>query len=73
MALHGTTQAECRALLDRALLAEGLHAQAVRLECDGGGGAGGAGALELPPEAAQEMRKRSASYLLRIQRAGGAG
>ena len=73
VALHGTTQAECRALLDHALLAEGLHAQPVRLECDGGVSAGGAGALELPPEAAQEMHKRSASYLLRIQRAGGAG
>ena len=62
VALHGTTQAECRALLDRALLAEGL--QAVELEPAGGSG------LEFPPEAVEAMRRRSASYLLRIQRAG---
>lgn len=61
VALHGTTQAECRALLDRTLFAEGLHVEALM---EGGSGQGGG--LEYPPEAVEVMRKRSASYLLRI-------
>ena len=67
MALHGTTQAECRALLERALLAEGLHAQPLEPEPEGGKDGQGGG-LDFPPEAAEVMRKRSASYLLRIRR-----
>ena len=67
MALHGTTQAECRALLERALLAEGLHAQTLEPEPEGGKDGQGIG-LDFPPEAAEVMRKRSASYLLRIRR-----
>ena len=65
VALHGTTQADCRALLDRALLAEGLNAQPLEPEPEGGNGQGSG--LEFPPEAAEVMRKRSASYLLRIR------
>jgi len=66
VALHGTTQAECRALLDRTLLAEGLHAQPLQPQPEGGNGPGSG--LEFPPEAVEVMRKRSASYLLRITR-----
>ena len=65
MALHGTTHAECRALLDRALLAEGLNAQPLEPEPEGGNGQGSG--LDFPPEAAEVMRKRAASYLLRIR------
>lgn len=59
VALFGTTQAECRALLDRALAAEGLCFEPLQ--------------LALPPEAVKEMAGRPASYLLHIRRASGSG
>jgi|TARA_B110001469_G_scaffold100968_1_gene98502 hypothetical protein len=62
VALHAPhpTQADCRALL-----AEGLNAQPLEPEPEGGNGQGSG--LDFPPEAAEVMRKRSASYLLRIR------
>ena len=63
VALFGTTQAECRALFDRALAAEGLCAEPLQAD--------GHGPLALPPEAVHEMAGRPASYLLHIRRAAG--